>query len=324
MARTIDMARPRKTAPPAEEHKGDDASMSSSKSPTDGSEDPVEAGFPDDWDPKSDKYVTAEMMVLSLGWPKESAIAAVRQGVTSCKVMARLDPAKVKELCATIRKPGKKDNGIEVPYLAEVNFELACGYCNHFIRISRKPDLDNYFEEEDLEAWRVQAEKEEKWPFRIGEDTNHPRLVKLMQEDPHKAFRQLGTYLEKLRGPNGVPMACIIRYSLIVERWDEDETEYPTMDDEMIARFPLLAPDWNRTKDDEALTKDGPYSAQGALLNLLFWNLLHTMLGNSPLWTHAKSTTKSKNCRLAYFLLKKIALGEQWVTHRIQYIETEL
>ena len=66
-----------------------------------------------------------------------------------------------------------------------------------------------------------------------------------MQEDPHKAFRQLGTYLEKLRGPNGVPMACIIRDSLIVERWDEDETEYPTMDDEMIERFPLLASDWD-------------------------------------------------------------------------------
>ena len=72
MARTIDMARPKKTAPPEEENKGDDASMSSSKSPTDGSEDPVETEFPADWDSKSDKYVTAEMMVLSLGWPKES------------------------------------------------------------------------------------------------------------------------------------------------------------------------------------------------------------------------------------------------------------
>ena len=212
--------------------------------------------------------------------------------------------------------------------MAEVNFGLACGLCNHFIRISRDPDLDldNDFEEEDLEEWRVQAEKEKSWPFRIGEDTSHPKIVKLMQEDPHKAFRQLGlgTYLEKLRGPNGVPMACIIRDLLIVERGDKDTTEYPTMDDEMIDRFPLLAPNWNRTKDDEALTKDGPYSAQGALLNLLFWNLLHTMLGNSPLWTHAKSTTKSKNGRLAYFQIKKIALGEQWVTHRIQHIESEL
>lgn len=327
MARTIEMARSKKTGTstaPAEEKQGDDASMSSNKSQTDGSEDAVDMEFPADWDPKSDKYVTAEMMVLSLGWPKESAIAAVRQGVTSWRVMARLDPAKVKELCATIRKPGKKDSGIEVPYMAEVNFELACGLCKHFIRISRKPDLDNDFEEEDLEAWRVQAEKEEKWPFRIGEDTNHPKIVKLLQEDPHKAFRQLGTYLEKLRGPNGVPMACIIRDSLIVLRGDEDETEYPTMDDEMIERFPLLPSNYDVTKDDEALTKDGLYSSQGALLNLLFWNLLHTMLGNSPLWTHAKSTTKSKNGRLAYFQIKKIALGEQWVTHRIQHIESEL
>ena len=221
MARTKEtMARPKKTetasTAPAEEKQDDDTSMSSSnKSPTDGSED-VE--FPDDWDSKSDRYVTAEMMVLSLGWPKESAIAAVRQGVTSWKVMARLDSTKVKELCDYIRKPAKKNNGIDIPYMAEVNFELACGYCKHHIRISRKPDLDNDFEEEDLEAWRVQAEKEEKWPFRIGEDTNHPRLVTLMEEDPHKAFRQLGTYLEKLRGPNGVPMACIIRDSLIVTR----------------------------------------------------------------------------------------------------------
>ena len=327
------MARPstKKTsaAAQAEQNQKDDESRASTVDSNQGETNRPErtvvdtTDFP--WKPDSDEYLTAEMLVLSLQWPKDSAIAAVRQGVTSWRAMARLEPHRVEELCATIRKPGgKKSSGIEVPYMAEVNFELACGLCKHFTRVSRKPDLDNDFEEEDLEEWRVQENKEKTWPYKIGEDTSYPKIVKMMQEDPHKAFRQLGTYLEKLRGPNGVPMACLIRDSLVVLREDEDETEYPTMDDEMIERFPLLAPTWNRTKDDEALTKDGPYSAQGALLNQLFWNLLHTMLGNSPLWTHAKSTTKSKNGRLAYFMMKKIALGEQWLTHRVQYIETEL
>ena len=31
-----------------------------------------------------------------------------------------------------------------------------------------------------------------------------------------------------------------------------------------------------------------------------------------------------KNGHLAYFCIKKIALGEQWLTHRVQYIEAEL
>ena len=48
------------------------------------------------------------------------------------------------------------------------------------------------------------------------------------------------------------------------------------------------------------------------------------MLGNSSLWTHPKLTTKSKNGRLAYFNMKQIALGDQYLSHRVKYIEDEL
>ena len=99
------MARPKKTT--AEEKQKDEDSSMASKGETESSRGTVVTGYPSNWDPKlSDEYLTAEMMILSLKWPKESAIAAVRQGVTSWRVMARLSPAKVKELCATIRKPG--------------------------------------------------------------------------------------------------------------------------------------------------------------------------------------------------------------------------
>ena len=108
-------------------------------------------------------------------------------------------------------------------------------------------------------------------------------------------------------------------------RQDEDDAQYLSMDDEMTAWFPLLAPNYSKAMEDDTLTKKGPYSGEGTLLNLLFWNLLHTVLGSSPLWTHAKSTTKSKNGRLAYFKnMKRIALGDQWLSHRVQYIEAEL
>ena len=48
------------------------------------------------------------------------------------------------------------------------------------------------------------------------------------------------------------------------------------------------------------------------------------MLGNSSLWTHAKLTTKSKNGRLVYFNMKQIALGDQYLSHRVKYIEDKL
>lgn len=148
----------------------------------------------------SDKLAIAKMMILSLNWPKASTIAAVREGVSSWEVMARLGPDGAKDLCYNIRKPGGgKDKGaVPVPYMAEVNFMLACGLANHFRRISRTPDLDKDFDPEDLEEWewKVQAEKEKSWPYKVGEDTSHPKIVKMMEEDPHKAFRLLNTYLE--------------------------------------------------------------------------------------------------------------------------------
>ena len=116
---------------------------------------------------------------------------------------------------------------------------------------------------------------------------------------------------------------------MVVMRQDEDDAQYLSMDDEMTARFPLLAPNYSKAMEDDTLTKKGPYSGEGTLLNLLFWNLLHTVLGNSPLWTHAKSTTKSKNGRLVYFKNQEYEEYCPWCSwlshrHRVQYIEAEL
>ena len=54
-------------------------------------------------------------------------------------------------------------------------------------------------------------------------------------------------------------------------RQDEDDAQYLSMDDEMTARFPLLAPNYSKAMEDDTLTKKGPYSGEeGTLLNLLF------------------------------------------------------
>jgi hypothetical protein len=52
--------------------------------------------------------------------------------------------------------------------------------------------------------------------------------------------------------------------------------------------------------------------------------MLHSIFANSPVWVHAKATSKSKNGRHAFLLIKKIALGDQFLAAKSKKIEDEL
>ena len=152
--------------------------------------------------------------------------------------MARLRPEGVDNLGNNIRKPGGMTRGGErIPYFGIEYLKQICSLMRHFKRISRTPDLYADFTHESLEEWDIQASKEKEWPHMVGDTTYYPKLVKVLDDDPHHAFKLLDVKLESLRSPNGVLLSVMTREKLIVpDEADDDRANYDSADKEMIAR----------------------------------------------------------------------------------------
>jgi hypothetical protein len=80
-----------------------------------------------------------------------------------------------------------------------------------------------------------------------------------------KAFERVKTILTRIQGATGVPIVYVVRYQLIPESKEDDplfreeEMNHTSIDQETIARAPVLTNDANHPQDYKALETNVPF-----------------------------------------------------------------
>jgi hypothetical protein len=105
-----------------------------------------------------------------------------------------------------------------------------------------------------------------------------------------KVFNKIKSTLTWIRRNAGIPLAYVIRHQLEPPDWEEDplygneDSIYPSYDEEMIARAPILHPGTWHVGMDETLEMEGQFSATFRGDNNKVWSILHKMLSATAAW----------------------------------------
>jgi hypothetical protein len=119
-------------------------------------------------------------------------------------------------------------------------------------------------ERSDFLPLREQKEMVDTW-FENNKEPDHSPLTLDVASAP-KVFDKIKTVLTRVRGAAGIPLAYVIRHQLEPPDWDDDPpfgeegSEYPSYDEEMIARTPILTPGTWRAGQEDHLEIDGPFA----------------------------------------------------------------
>jgi hypothetical protein len=118
-----------------------------------------------------------------------------------------------------------------------------------------------------------------------------------------------------IRGAMGVPIVYVVRHQLIPENKDGDppfgdeDTNYTSIDQEMIARTPILTNDANYTKEYETLKTNGPFIPAFLTDLKKVWAILHQCFGTSSTWQQVKKFTAQQNGHQVWHTLHNHVFG---------------
>ena len=91
---------------------------------------------------------------------------------------------------------------------------------------------------------------------------------------------------------------------------DNNSDNYASVDKEVIARAPIIYYGYDEEAPDIELTATATFTPEAADDMTLGWDVLHKVIGSKSDWVHVKQTKTTKNGRHAYFLIKKMVMGE--------------
>ena len=137
-------------------------------------------------------------------------------------------------------------------------------------------------ETKDFLPLQEQKEIVDNW-FDTNKEQDYSPLTLDVASAP-KVFDKIKTILTRVHRAAGIPLAYVIRHQLEPPNWDEDppygdeDSTYPSYDEEMIARAPILKPGTWRFGQDEFLETGGPFAANFKGNNMKVWSILHAML----------------------------------------------
>ena len=105
-----------------------------------------------------------------------------------------------------------------------------------------------------------------------------------------KAFDKTRTILTCMWGVTGIPLAYVIQQVLKPPPKDEDppfgetKSEYTSIDQELIARAPILHKDANTTNKDINLEADCPFDLSFLTDLKKVWAILYALFSASAVW----------------------------------------
>ncbi len=139
---------------------------------------------------------------------------------------------------------------------------------------------------------KTQKQLEGKWRL-SNKEPDYPALT-LDMASATKTFDKTKTLLSRVRGVTGIPLSYVIRGKIKVEhktndpKFGEVDSTYTSIDEEMIARAPILSDDADKNDADETLETAGPFHVAFLTDTKKVWVLLHAQYATAAAWQHVK------------------------------------
>ena len=254
-----------------------------------------------------------------------SAVATLltdEQGIDSLNEILYMKDANIENLCKVLRRPGGQnssgspDPGVKLSARAEENLKLVAFYCRHQERVSRQLNIASitlasirkFIKQRDLE--RVSSTSVREPPTVNVKDW--PRTMEGIEE-----------YLQQFRGTTGVPLSYVIRREIKpAPDSDDPSSNYPTIEHEMVARAPIIAP--GATGDVPTLEANGPFTQSFITDRSEVWAKLAVIFGSAECWTYAKIARRSRDGRLCFRSVYNHYLGPNNIDHMASRAERKL
>ena len=242
------------------------------------------------------------------------------QGIDSVAELRIMDDSTVTNLCKVLRRPGGEvngypDPGVKVSARAEENLKLVVYLIKHLDRTQR-PVVLRDFTLASIRRLTKQREAE-------TQSVSPEQPPKLNPKDWPKMFEAIEEYLRQFRGTTGVPLSYVVRKDLVpAVNLLDPSSNYATLDEEMIARAPIISPGVVGTSDELELV--GPFSDSFVTDRAMAWEKISTIFQEHESWTYLKPARKTRNGRMAFRTVYDHYLGPNNVDHMANIAERRL
>eukprot|EP00804_Cyclotella_cryptica_P003089 CCRYP_006074-RA/>CCRYP_006074-RA protein AED:0.29 eAED:0.04 QI:0/0/0/0.75/0.33/0.5/4/0/1079 len=261
-------------------------------------------------------------MLERMGFTPEAAqLVTGDQGIDSVDELRNLDDDKASNLCRVLRRPGgtnaagAADPGTKVSARAEDNLKLAIYYVKHQDRVSRAVNVG------EITLTNVCKLIKQRDTERNHTDPDTPPMID--SKDWPKTMEAVEEYLRQFRGVNDVPLSYVVRIALAPKPvLTNPATNYLTLDEEMIARAPILVPGTAGVIAD--LEVNGPFTESFMTDRTTAWDKIAVLFQNHEAWTYAKPARRTRNGRAGFFGVYNHFLGPNNVDHMASKAERRL
>ena len=261
-------------------------------------------------------------MLERIGFTNEAATEIVGdQGINSIDELRTLDDKMAENLCKVLRRPGgataggNADPGLKVSARAEFNLKLAIYFIKHQDRVSRvvRPG--------DIDLAGIRRLVKQRDTEEGHTDPDIPPKISI--KDWPATMEAVEEYLRQFRGQNGVPLNYVVRKDLKpIRAADDPAINYDTLDEEMIARAPIL--ESTAAGALAELELNGPFVDSYITDRTLAWDKLAPLFQTHESWTYFKSARKTRNGRMAFKAVFNHYLGPNNVDHMATKAERKL
>ena len=208
--------------------------------------------------------------------------------------------------------------------IAEISVErlkLAVFWIKHMDRVQRDVGIPARplvkTELKEMLLLKTQKQLEDDW--RLSNKEPDYSTQTLDMASAAKTFDKTKTLLSRVRGVTGVPLSYVIRGKIKVEHeTDEPEfgatdSKFTSIDEEMIARAPILSEDADENDPDESLETKGPFHVAFLTDAKKVYVILHAQYSTAGAWQHVKKYSTTQNGRQVWRTLHTFFFGKDRV-----------
>ena len=209
--------------------------------------------------------------------------------------------------------------------IAEISVErlkLAVFWIKHQDRIQRDVGIPARplvkIDLKEMLLLKTQKQLEDDW--RLSNKEPDYSTQTLDMASAAKTFDKTKTLLSRVRGVTGVPLSYVIRGKIKVEH-EADEPEFgatdskfTSIDEEMIARAPILSEDADENDPDETLEASGPFHVSFLTDAKKVYVILHAQYSTAGAWQHVKKYSTTQNGRQVWRTLHTFFFGKDRIS----------
>ena len=258
----------------------------------------------------------ARNLFILLGFHPDACEAlVVTEGLNSPRDFVFLNDERVTQICKTVRRPGGAGNGAPVSEKAEHNFGLVVKLFKYWLNTSRIVRL-NAVSLALFPTVEHHAKVVDDWQ---NSEHEPPEIsANWIKRDPNGVWDALKEWLATWRGCTGAPLAYVVRDALFPPQDPDPAGNYMTIDDELIARMPIVLSTIARTDDPDALEGSAlaNFDVSFKIDNVAVYDCLKKALGSTTLWIHAKGHQRTKNGREAWRSIYAHTFGQSAMNAR--------